>query len=200
MGRWEAASGFGPFLTLECAGLFDVPAGGCARCRRGAGVRALLFPCSRRPAGHGQRRVCAVANPRSTRHSIEWTAILAGDALLTLAFELLASPNAHADASVRTELLAGLARAAGAAGMAGGQCIDLEADKLGEPRRPDLSLRRSPSIDEDRSLLCFACEAGAILGGADFLPTACPGAVRPAVLGRPSKSLTTCWTSRARRT
>src|SRR4029079_19588640 len=61
----------------------------------------------------------------------EWTAILAGDALLTTAFALLADPQAHADPGIRAELAAGLAAAAGAGGMLGGQCLDLEADKLG---------------------------------------------------------------------
>src|SRR5512134_2306349 len=68
----------------------------------------------------------------------EWTAILAGDALLTLAFAVLAEPGTHADAVVRAELIAGLARSSGAAGMVGGQCLDLEADKLDIPSRPGL--------------------------------------------------------------
>src|SRR5581483_5026575 len=67
----------------------------------------------------------------------EWTAILAGDALLTLAFEVLAAPRAHADAALRSELIAGLARASGGGGMAGGQYLDLEADKLGLPAAPE---------------------------------------------------------------
>ena len=68
----------------------------------------------------------------------EWTAILAGDALLTVAFGLLASPDADHDPAVRAELVCGLAAASGAAGMVGGQCLDLEADKLKRPPTPDL--------------------------------------------------------------
>src|SRR6185436_3715017 len=97
----------------------------------------------------------------------EWTAILAGDALLTLAFELLAAPAAHADARVRTELIAGLARASGAAGMTGGQCLDLEADKLGAPAQPQLPHIERLQAMKTGALIRFACEAGAILGDGD---------------------------------
>src|SRR5579883_407626 len=57
----------------------------------------------------------------------EATAILAGDALLTLAFEIMAAPSTHPNPSVRSELVMELARASGAAAMAGGQMLDLEA-------------------------------------------------------------------------
>ena len=50
---------------------------------------------------------------------------------------------------MRAELIAGLARAAGAAGMVGGQCLDLEADKLGLPARPQARARRAPAGHED---------------------------------------------------
>ncbi|PMU97823.1 polyprenyl synthetase family protein, partial [Pseudomonas sp. GP01-A4] len=59
----------------------------------------------------------------------EATAILAGDSLHALAFEILADPNTHPDPFVRSELVLDLARAAGPAGMAGGQAMDLEAEK-----------------------------------------------------------------------
>jgi farnesyl diphosphate synthase len=55
----------------------------------------------------------------------EATAVLVGDALLTLAFEILAEPATHPDGAVRAQLVARLARAAGAQGMVGGQMIDL---------------------------------------------------------------------------
>ena len=58
----------------------------------------------------------------------EATAILAGDALLTLAFETLASSDTHPDGGVRSELVLALARASGARGMTGGQMIDLESE------------------------------------------------------------------------
>ena len=58
----------------------------------------------------------------------EATAILAGDALLTFAFEILSRPDVHPDAEVRVKLIGELARAAGKDGMAGGQMLDLEAE------------------------------------------------------------------------
>ncbi len=58
----------------------------------------------------------------------EATAILAGDALHAMAFEILSDPDTHADPFVRAELIAELARAAGPSGMAGGQMMDLAAE------------------------------------------------------------------------
>lgn len=96
----------------------------------------------------------------------DWTAILAGDALLTLAFEIQAAPAVHATPSVRLELVAALARAAGASGMVGGQMMDLEADKLGQPPQPDIAHIRRLQAMKTGALITYACEAGAILGRA----------------------------------
>ncbi len=96
----------------------------------------------------------------------EWTAILAGDALLTLAFEVLASPDVHPDAGVRSELMASLARASGTLGMAGGQYLDLEADKLRLPPAPDVPHVVRLQAMKTGALIRFACEAGAVLGRA----------------------------------
>jgi farnesyl diphosphate synthase len=92
----------------------------------------------------------------------EATAILAGDALLTLAFEILAAPSTHPDPAVRSALTLGLARSAGRAGMAGGQMLDLQAPSggLGEAE-----IMRLQSM-KTGALIAFACEAGAILAGA----------------------------------
>jgi farnesyl diphosphate synthase len=92
----------------------------------------------------------------------EATAILAGDALLTLAFEILADPSTHPDPAVRSALTLGLARSAGRAGMAGGQMLDLQAPSggLGEAE-----IMRLQSM-KTGALIAFACEAGAILAGA----------------------------------
>ncbi len=94
----------------------------------------------------------------------EATAILAGDALLTLAFEILNSPHTHPDAAVRSNLCALLARAAGEAGMVGGQMLDLEA----EQQRID-SAEQIITIQRLKTgaLFRFALEAGAVLGGID---------------------------------
>ena len=67
----------------------------------------------------------------------EATAILAGDGLLTMAFEVLAHPDTHGDPAVRCELVSALAAAAGAAGMVGGQMIDLIAEKQAARHRRD---------------------------------------------------------------
>jgi farnesyl diphosphate synthase len=91
------------------------------------------------------------------------TAILAGDGLLTLAFEVLADPDTHGDPAVRCELVASLAMAAGSHGMVGGQMIDLIAE-----RRPDLDIGAITRLQRLKTgaLIAFACEAGAILGKA----------------------------------
>lgn len=93
----------------------------------------------------------------------EATAVLAGDALLTLAFEVLAQADTHGDPGVRCELVAALARAAGASGMVGGQMIDLIAE-----RRPDLDIGAITRLQRLKTgeLIAFSCEAGAILGKA----------------------------------
>ncbi len=96
----------------------------------------------------------------------EWTAILAGDALSTFAFEVLARPSTHPDPEVRTELVSGLAQASGSAGMAGGQSLDLMADKLGQPAKITVDYIRRLQGMKTGALLMFACETGAILGKA----------------------------------
>ena len=91
------------------------------------------------------------------------TAILAGDGLLTLAFEVLAHPHTHGDPAVRAELVLALAQAAGGHGMVGGQMIDLIAE-----HRPDLDIGTITRLQRLKTgaLIAFACEAGAILGKA----------------------------------
>ncbi len=96
----------------------------------------------------------------------EWTAILAGDGLLTLAFEVLSRVETHPDPAVRIALVSALARASGAAGMVGGQALDLMADKLSDPASPTIDHIRRLQAMKTGALLVFACEAGAILGGA----------------------------------
>ena len=95
----------------------------------------------------------------------EWTAILAGDALLTLAFEILAGAAPEAPA-IRAQLIARLAVAAGSGGMVGGQMLDLEAEKLGEPKRPDAAHVTRLQAMKTGALIAFAAEAGALAVGA----------------------------------
>lgn len=92
----------------------------------------------------------------------EATAILAGDALLTAAFGVLADPVVHADPLVRCELVARLASASGARGMVGGQMLDLLAEHA------DLDITGITRLQRMKTgcLIAFSCEAGAILGKA----------------------------------
>ncbi|OYY70940.1 polyprenyl synthetase family protein [Sphingomonas sp. 28-63-12] len=90
----------------------------------------------------------------------EATAILAGDCLHAMAFEVLAEPDTHADPFVRAELVLDLARAAGPTGMAGGQMMDIEAEKASF----DLPTITRLQAMKTGALIASAVEAGAILG------------------------------------
>ncbi len=92
----------------------------------------------------------------------EATAVLAGDGLQTLAFEVLAHSDTHGDPAVRCELVTSLAQAAGPAGMVGGQMIDL----IAETRTLDLDAITRLQRMKTGALIAFSCEAGAILGKA----------------------------------
>jgi farnesyl diphosphate synthase len=100
--------------------------------------------------------------PSCHRQFDEATAILAGDALQSLAFEILVDPATHPKAAVRCNLVGKLAVAAGTYGMCGGQMIDLEAEGRTLQLAEVLQLQRLKT----GALLEFACEAGAILGDA----------------------------------
>jgi farnesyl diphosphate synthase len=93
----------------------------------------------------------------------EATAILAGDSLLTLAFDVLADPLTHHGSGIRAELVLCLARASGLGGMAGGQMLDLDAEhqQLDEARVTTLQAMKTGA------LIRAACEMGAIAAGAD---------------------------------
>lgn len=95
----------------------------------------------------------------------DWTAILVGDALVSLAFELLASPETHHDGEIRSTLIKELALASGAAGMVGGQAFDLDRDKRNEPSNVTAEHVQKLQAMKTGALIRFSCEAGAILGG-----------------------------------
>ena len=107
----------------------------------------------------------ALRRGRPTVHRAfdEATAILAGDALLTLAFEVLARDDWPGSADQKVALVRGLAAAAGAEGMCGGQTIDLMAE------RQALSLEAIGELQRLKTgaLIAFGCQAGAVLAGAD---------------------------------
>ena len=92
----------------------------------------------------------------------EATAILAGDALQTRAFEVLAEPDTHADAEARCELVLALAAASGMRGMVGGQMIDMQSEGK---QLNGAEITRLQALKTGR-LIQFAAEAGAILGRA----------------------------------
>ena len=96
----------------------------------------------------------------------EATAILAGDALQTLAFDLLCDP-ALGDAQTRISLVQSLARASGAEGMVLGQALDMAAEANPNLTLPDITRLQAGKTG---ALICFAAEAGAILAGQDRAP------------------------------
>lgn len=156
---------FRPFLVIEGAALFDIDA-------TAALDTAAAFECVHCYSLVHDDLPCMDDDdmrrgvPTVHRAFDEWTAILAGDALLTLAFEILARRETHPDASVRSELVLALATAAGARGMVRGQMIDLAAEKRGEPPQPTLAHIRELQSLKTGALIACACEAGAILAGA----------------------------------
>jgi farnesyl diphosphate synthase len=97
--------------------------------------------------------------PTSHKEFDEATAILAGDGLLTMAFEALVHPDTHGDPAVRCELVSALAAAAGPAGMVGGQMIDLIAEKQALDIGAITRLQRMKT----GALIAFSCEAGTVL-------------------------------------
>jgi farnesyl diphosphate synthase len=100
--------------------------------------------------------------PTAHKKFDEATAILAGDGLLTMAFEVLAHPDTHPDGDVRAELCLALAISGGAAGMVGGQMIDLASENK------DLDIGAITRLQRLKTgaIIAFSCEAGAILGHA----------------------------------
>ena len=156
---------FRPFLVVEAAALFGIDA-------RASIDAAAAFECVHCYSLVHDDLPCmdddSLRRGQPTVHKAydEWTAILAGDALLTLAFEIMARPQTHADARVRAELALLLARAAGGRGMVQGQMLDLAAEKLGEPASATLDHVRALQGLKTGALIAAACEAGAILAQA----------------------------------
>ncbi|MEX0853846.1 MAG: polyprenyl synthetase family protein, partial [Bauldia sp.] len=152
-----------PFIVLETARLFDRTGDGVARAAAALEcVHCYSLVHDDLPAVDDDD----IRRGRPTVHKAfdEATAILAGDALLTLAFAILADPSTDADATVRVALVAGLAKAAGIDGMVGGQMLDLaaEGERLGEAAVKRLQAMKTGA------LFRAAAEAGAILGRASL--------------------------------
>jgi farnesyl diphosphate synthase len=150
-----------PFLVIESAALFGVPVEGALNAAAALEcVHCYSLVHDDLPAMDNDD----LRRGRPTVHKAfdEATAILAGDGLLTLAFEILASPDTHPNPAVRADLGLALARASGVSGMAGGQMYDLEAPgkTLGEA---DIRLLQAMKTG---ALITFGCVAGGILGEA----------------------------------
>ena len=150
-----------PFLLMQSAGLFGV--GERSALRTGSALElihcySLVHDDLPAMDDDDLRR----GKPTVHKQFDEATAILAGDALLTLAFEVLTHPETHANAGVRCDLVAALAKAAGAHGMVGGQMIDLQAENETFDIDQITQLQRLKTGE----LIAYACEGGAILGQA----------------------------------
>ena len=109
--------------------------------------------------------------PTTHRAFDEATAVLAGDALLTYAFDILADPQTGSDPAILAALVLTLARAAGLGGMVGGQMLDLQAEGRFAPDGRPLALNDTEILRlqamKTGALLTAAVEMGAIMGGAD---------------------------------
>jgi farnesyl diphosphate synthase len=159
---------FRPFLVVESAALFEVPrlnalmAGAALEC-----VHCYSLVHDDLPAMDNDdlRR----GQPTAHKKFDEATAILAGDGLLTFAFDILSRRETHPDPTVRVELVGALARAAGLGGMVGGQMLDLAAEGRftgsGPQRLGEQDVRILQAM-KTGALLRFACEAGGMLGAA----------------------------------
>jgi farnesyl diphosphate synthase len=163
-----AGKRFRPFLVVESASLFDVPreqalmAGVALEC-----VHCYSLVHDDLPAMDNDdlRR----GQPTAHKAFDEATAILAGDGLLTFAFDILARPETHPSPAVRVDLVLALARAAGLGGMVGGQMLDLAAEgrfDRGVPQQLVETEVATLQAMKTGALLKFACRAGAILGQA----------------------------------
>lgn len=106
--------------------------------------------------------------PTLWKHTDEATAILAGDSLQSIAFEILTNHPTPSNAMIKAKLANGLAKAAGKTGMVGGQVRDMAAEKATDTQFADILMIHSQKTG---ALISFACEAGAILGGADHMAT-----------------------------
>jgi farnesyl diphosphate synthase len=152
-----------PFLTIETAKALGLSGKGPLR----AGSAIELVHCY--SLVHDDLPAMDDDDLRRGRPTVhkafdEATAILAGDGLLTLAFDVMGEAATHRDGAIRAALCVGLARAAGFGGMAGGQMLDLEAETATEPLNR-AAIKRLQAM-KTGALLTFSVEAGAIVAEA----------------------------------
>lgn len=162
--RYAALSGgkrLRAFLVIQCADLFDVARDYSVRVATALEIMhtySLIhddLPCM---DDDDLRR----GVPTVHKKFDETLAVLSGDALQALAFEILADPKTHPSAEVRASLVLKLAQAAGMRGMVGGQTMDIYADNASNSMTTITRLQQLKT----GALISFACEAGAILGHA----------------------------------
>ena len=152
-----------PFLVVESAAVFGVPhdsallAGAALEC-----IHCYSLIHDDLPAMDNSD----LRRGRPTLHKTydDATAILAGDALLTIAFDIITRDEIHRDPGVRLALTRALARASGVGGMAGGQILDLAGEGRFGDREP-VDVARLQQM-KTGALLRFGCIAGALLGQA----------------------------------
>lgn len=151
-----------PFYVIETGALFDAPEQSLLR-------TAAALECVHTYSLVHDDLPCMddddLRRGQPTVHKAygEATAVLAGDALLTLAFKILANGDTHRDPAIRLKLIERLADASGACGMVGGQMIDmLQSDS---PR--DLNTITRMQRLKTGALISYSVEAGAIIGGAN---------------------------------
>lgn len=159
-----------PFLVVETARLFGVPT--AQALRAGAAVEcahcySLIHDDLPAMDDDDTRR----GRPTVHRAFDEATAILAGDGLLTLAFDVIADPRTHADGATRAAIVLLLARSLGLGGMVGGQMLDLAAEgrfsgEEASARLGEVEIRRMQAM-KTGALLAGSVAIGARLGQAD---------------------------------
>ncbi|OKO79890.1 geranylgeranyl pyrophosphate synthase [Bradyrhizobium sp. NAS80.1] len=152
-----------PFLVVESAAVFGVPreaallAGAALECIH---CYSLIHDDLPAMDNSDLRR----GRPTLHKKTDDATAILAGDGLLTLAFDIITRDEIHRDANVRLLLTRALARCSGIGGMVGGQMLDLAGEGRFGDREP-VDVARLQQM-KTGALLRFGCIAGAILGQA----------------------------------
>jgi farnesyl diphosphate synthase len=157
-----------PFYVMASADLFDVPQAQASRVAAAIEcVHCYSLAHDDLPAMDNDdlRR----GQPTTHRKFDEATAILAGDGLLTFAFQILSDQATSASAEIRSALVAALSREAGEAGMVGGQMRDIEAETTNFASLEEIAAMQ---MMKTGALFRFSCTAGAILAGADPKPLA----------------------------
>ncbi|WP_455477936.1 polyprenyl synthetase family protein [Bartonella sp. B10] len=150
-----------PFLVIQSAALFDIPiehslnVGSALEC-----VHCYSLIHDDLPAMDND--ILRRGQPTVHKAFNEATAILAGNALLTFAFEIIADKSSTLSFETRINLITALAQSAGFGGMIGGQMLDLEAEKKPKDSDSIITLQRMKTA----ALISFACKAGAIIGNA----------------------------------